>query len=77
MFAKFRTFFIDFNEQTMQIVLFRLIATSQKLKKYQKLDLKKSSQVLKIEFEVCFDVKFKFLILTSSSNSSRNLRFEI
>ena len=55
----------------------RLIATSQKLEKYQEFDLKKSSQILKIELEVCLDVKFKFLILASNSNSSRNLRFEV
>ena len=55
----------------------RLIATSQELEKYQELDLKKSSQVLKVEFEACLDVKFKFLILASSSSSSRNLRLEV
>ena len=55
---------------------FRLIATSQELEKYQGLDLKKSSQVLKVEFEACLDVKLKFLILASSSSSNRNFRFE-
>ena len=55
---------------------FRLIATSQELEKYQKLDLKKSSQVLKVELEACLDVKFKSLILASNSNSSRNFRLE-
>ena len=57
--------------------LSRLIATSQELEKYQELDLKKSSQVLKVELETCLDVKLKSLILTSSSSSSRRFRFEV
>ena len=55
----------------------RLIATSQKFEKYQEFDLKKSNQILKVEFETCLDVKFKFLILASNSNSSRNFRLEV
>ena len=54
----------------------RLIATSQELEKYQELDLKKSSQVLKVELEACLDVKLKFLILASSLSSSRRSRLE-
>ena len=55
----------------------RLIATSQELEKYQELDLKKSSQVLKVKLETCLDVKLKLLILASSSSSSRHLRLEV
>ena len=54
----------------------RLIATSQELEKYQEFDLKKSNQILKVKLEACFDVKFKFLILASSSNSNRKFRLE-
>ena len=52
----------------------KLIATSQELEKYQELDLKKSSQILKVELEACLDVKLKSLILASSSSSSRDFR---
>ena len=43
-------------------VEFKLIASSQKFEKYQEFNLKKSSQTLKIKFEVCFDIKSSFLI---------------
>ena len=56
---------------------FKLIATSQKFEKYQEFDLKKSNQILKVKLKICLDVKLKFLILTSSSNSNRNFRLEI
>ena len=55
----------------------KLIATNQKLEKNQKFDSKKSNQVENVKFEICFDVKFKILILMSNSNSNRHIRFEV
>ena len=59
------------------IFIAKLIATNQKFKKNQKFDSKKSNQVWNVKFEICFNVKFKFFILMSNSNSNRHIRLEI